>query len=188
MGVCCIKAANLPENIIDKTDSFAVPVDFLANSDIHWIERNAAETDTDYKQLIPYVILQRHDKKIASYMRHGTEKRLHGLYSCGFGGHVEEGDKDSSIFKTLEKGKIRELSEEISNFDNALIDLEYKGLINEVETQVGLVHLGIVYLGKCKTAFVPQESDETKGLEWKSLEELKQFKSELWTKLALNLL
>ena len=83
---------------------------------------------------------------------------------------------------------IRELSEEISNFDNALIDLEYKGLINEVETQVGLVHLGIVYLGKCKTAFVPQESDETKGLEWKSLEELKQFKSELWTKLALNLL
>ena len=188
MGVCCIKTADLPENIIDKTDSFAVPVDFLANSDIHWIERNAAETDTDYKQLIPYVILQRHDKKIASYMRHGTEKRLHGLYSCGFGGHVEECDKDSSIFKTLENGMIRELSEEISNFDNALIDLESKGLINEVETQVGLVHLGIVYLGKCKTAFVPQESDETKGLEWKSLEELKQYKSELWTKLALNLL
>ena len=36
------------------------------------------------------------------------------------------------------------------------------------------LHLGIVYLAKCTEGYLPTETDETKGLEWKSIAELKE--------------
>lgn len=188
MKICCIKTVALPKNIVDFTESFSVQADFLKNQNVEWLERNSAEINDEYKQLIPYVILQKDDGKIACYQRHGTETRLHGFYSCGFGGHIEECDKRQDLSATVEAGMFRELTEEISNFDRTKIELKYLGIINEVETNVGLVHLGVVYLGRCKNDFIPLESDETKGLEWKKLDELKSCKTELWTKLALKLM
>ena len=188
MKICCIKTTALPKSIVDSTGSFSIQADFLENQNIEWLERQAAEINSEYKQLIPYVILQKSNGKIACYKRHGTETRLHGFYSCGFGGHIEECDKRQDLFTTVEAGMLRELTEEVSNFDRLKVELKYLGIINEIETNVGLVHLGLVYLGKCKDDFVPLESDETKGLEWKILKELKQCNIELWTKLALKLI
>ena len=188
MKTCCVLVKDLPENIVKVTSCFKIAFNFIEESKIKWIERKDAETDYNYKQIIPYVIIQKSDGKIACYQRHGSEKRLAGLYSCGFGGHIEESDIGKNFYETLQKGMIRELSEEISNFNTKFIDLNYLGIINEVESNVGLVHLGCVYLAKCDEAFIPQESDETKGLEWKTFDELQQLETELWTKLALKLI
>ena len=66
--------------------------------------------------------------------------------------------------------------------------LEYLGLISEKESDVGLVHLGIVYLARCKDDYVPLAAEETKGLEWKTKDELRNLKKELWSTLALDFL
>lgn len=188
MKTCCVLVKDLPEEIVKVTDCFKTSFSFIEESKIKWIERKDAETDTEYKQIIPYVIIQKADGKIACYERHGSEKRLAGLYSCGFGGHIEENDIGNNFTETLQNGMLRELKEEIANFEKESIELEYLGIINEVESNVGLVHLGCVFLAKCKENFIPEESDETKGLEWKTFSELKNLLTELWTKLALKLI
>lgn len=187
MKICCVKSNLIPEEILNETKSFKRDFSFIKNNEVEWIDRKDAETDFSYKQLIPYVILQKSDKTLGCYQRHGTEKRLHGLFSCGFGGHVEESDYKNDLVKTLECGMLRELSEELSNFDKDQVELKYLGLINEKESEVGLVHLGIVFMAVCKEGYTPKEASETKGLEWKSKEELCKLKTELWTKLALEL-
>jgi hypothetical protein len=59
-----------------------------------WMPRSAAECDPSFKQLIPYVVVKRSDTgTIACYRRRGSEDRLHGLWSVGIGGHVDEGDR-----------------------------------------------------------------------------------------------
>lgn len=189
MRVCCIPSFRLPDEVAKATRSFRLDfTSFIKDEDIIWIERAVAEKDFNYKQIIPYIILQKADGGIACYRRHGTEKRLHGLYTCGVGGHIDETDKADTLLETIQNGMDRELSEEISNFSKGKISLENLGFIHEVESEVGLLHLGIVFLAKCSEEYLPAEADETKGLEWKTADELKGLKTELWSKLALELL
>lgn len=188
MKIMCIKNQKLPENITKQTKSFCDVIEnYIKETDIEWIERPLAEKDFNYKQIIPYVVINNSDGKIACYRRHGSEKRLTELYSCGFGGHIEECDKGENVMQTIKKGMLRELSEEISNFDEEKMSINYKGFIHEKESEVGLVHIGVVFEVKCEVDFLPQESEETKGLEWKTQEELRELKTELWSKLALEL-
>lgn len=189
MRVCCIPVSRLPDEIVKVTRSFRLDfTSFIKDEDIIWIERAVAEKDFNYKQIIPYIILQRADGRIACYQRHGTEKRLHGLYSCGVGGHIDETDKADTLMETIRNGMNRELSEEISNFNKGKLSVENLGVIHEVESEVGLLHLGIVFLARCVEGYLPREADETKGLEWKTADELKCLKTELWSQLALELL
>lgn len=82
----------------------------------------------------------------------------------------------------------RELDEELQNFDKAKIELKYIGIINEIESEVGLVHLGIVYLAKCNESYIPKPADELKNMEWKTVSEILSLEKELWTELAFRLL
>lgn len=189
MKICCIPSEKIPKEIANRTDAFAVDYsELFSENDVCWIERQDAEKNPQYKQLIPYVIVRRHDGKCACYPRHGTEKRLHGLYSFGVGGHVEESDKKETLRETLECGMYRELSEELVDFPVAEIPLKYIGLINETETETGLVHLGIVFLAECDKNCELHASDELKGLEWKTTDEAASLKKELWSDLAFRLL
>lgn len=75
MKVCCIPLTNLSEEIKNSTSSFKDDFyKYIKDEDVKWIERSEAEIDFSYKQLIPYVLLERSDKKFACYTRHGTEK------------------------------------------------------------------------------------------------------------------
>lgn len=189
MRVCCIPLEKLSSEIFGATKSFRRDFhDFIQDEDITWIERSRAEQDFGYKQIIPYAILQRADGKIACYRRHGTEKRLHGLYTCGVGGHIDEPDEATTFADTVRQGMDRELSEELANFDATKIAVEYLGLIHEAESEVGLLHLGVVYVARCAEGYLPAETDETRGLEWKTADELKGLRTELWSQLVLELL
>lgn len=118
----------------------------LLLSKMEFMERGLAEHNFTYKQFITYSIL-RHDQNILRYKRttKATESRLHGLYSIGWGGHVNTFDNvlplwdDSIITQTAQ----RELKEEINikTFSSSKL----VGFINDDSTEVGQVHFGIVY-------------------------------------------
>ena len=189
MKIMCVEKKKIPERIVAKTIVRKENIfDLIGNSDICWIERSVAEKDVNYKQLIPYILLKNENSLFACYQRHGTETRLHGKYSAGVGGHIDEPDNQNDVVKTIEAGMYRELSEELNNFEKSYIDLKYCGIINEVESEVGLVHLGIVFVAECKNGYVPTAASELKNMEWKSAEEIGKLDKELWTELAFRLM
>ena len=106
--------------------------------------RDEVEDDPSYKQLIPYCIL-RYGDQLFSYERGAAsgEERLKQKRSIGIGGHISASDagKSSSAYQ---EGMRREIDEEV------YLDTTYReqlvGLINDDQTEVGKVHLGIVHI------------------------------------------
>jgi predicted NUDIX family phosphoesterase len=106
--------------------------------------RDEVEEDPGFKQLIPYCVfgcsgLVFHYKR--SKMQ--GERRLHSLRSIGVGGHISADDRSAEGSPYLD-GLRRELSEEV------FLETSYRercvGLINDDQTEVGRVHLGVVHL------------------------------------------
>jgi predicted NUDIX family phosphoesterase len=100
--------------------------------------RSLMEHDPTWKQVIPYLVLRDGmDYFLMRRTRAGGDARLHDLYSIGVGGHVNPGDGG------LAGGLRREWREEIeANFDPLFAVV---GLLNDDQTDVGSVHLGIVF-------------------------------------------
>ncbi len=112
-----------------------------------FIDRDKAETDSAYKQVIPYSILI-YQGKVFRYKRSawGAEARLHGLFSIGVGGHINKSDLLPVLGENvspIDWCRERELREEF------LIDKlgtpRIVGLINDESNDVGRVHFGVVY-------------------------------------------
>ena len=124
-----------------------------ASANIVYRNRSEAELDRRFKQLIPYVLVICNGK-ILRYRRGkgGGEKRLHGLYSVGVGGHISE--EDNGLFSKAvgyHDSMRRELMEEVA-IDEASRDAMV-ALINDDATDVGYVHFGVVHVLQ-----VPSES------------------------------
>lgn len=154
--------------------------------------RGQMEEDPSFKQLIPYVIFRHTDEagrvSIFQYVRGKGqgEKRLHSKRSIGIGGHISSDDANEQ--NPYEEGMRRELEEEVR------IDTPYTqrcvGLINDDETEVGRVHLGVVHIfDVAQPAVQPREVDimETgfRPVE-QMLENLDGFES--WSKICLEAL
>jgi len=188
MKICCVDTAGLPAEWTAGTAACSVDFfSFVSAADIRWVERSEAETNNAYKQIIPYIVVLRNSGHILCYPRHGAESRLHGFYSCGLGGHIDIDDARDTFKETVAAGMMRELKEELADFREDRVELVYRGIINETGSDVGQVHLGLVYTARCLGDYAPQPSEETKGMEWKTPEELKPVKKELWSDLALEL-
>ena len=124
--------------------------------------RAVMEQDPTFKQLIPYVIF-RHcdpggDVRLFQYTRGKGqgEARLHAKRSIGIGGHISA--DDAGARSAYDEGMRRELAEEVA------IDTPYRsqlaGLINDDESEVGKVHLGVVHLFDVeRPAVEPRESE-----------------------------
>ncbi len=116
----------------------------LAN--MKFMERSLAEHDYAYKQFITYSIL-RYEESLVRYRRNsgGRESRLHGLYSIGWGGHVNSTDDVLPLWDNaiISQTALRELQEEINitSFKSSCL----VGFINDDSNDVGRVHFGIVY-------------------------------------------
>ncbi len=112
-----------------------------------FVDRNIAEKDSSLKQIIPYVVL-RDGHLIFRYWRtkRAGESRLHHLHSIGVGGHINE--RDLNLFSQSEEeilieAAMRELQEEVNVRSN--LDIGFCGILNDDETEVGSVHLGMVF-------------------------------------------
>ena len=106
--------------------------------------RPEMEQDPTFKQLIPYCVFRCYGEVF--YYQRGTaqgEARLHAKRSVGVGGHVSTLDMDGELTPYLE-GMKREIEEEVeigTGWQEKCV-----GLINDDETEVGKVHLGIVHI------------------------------------------
>jgi len=138
----------------------------LACDDISYRPRGDMEQDPSFKQLIPYVLFRHTTPEgkvhLFNYLRGGGvgEARLRAKRSVGVGGHIslEDAESSSHSHDVYREGMRRELEEEIS------IDTQYTevvaGLLNDDETEVGKVHLGVVHLCDVKTPDIsPREED-----------------------------
>lgn len=66
MKICCVKTDSIDQSIVAKTGAFKIAFDdVFKDAEICWIERSGAETDTKYKQLIPYILVQNAEGKFA---------------------------------------------------------------------------------------------------------------------------
>lgn len=112
-----------------------------------FMERDLAERDPRFKQIIPYVVLRFRDS-VFSYVRgkKASESRLRAMRSIGLGGHIEPADR--SLFQSDEvlygEAARREVEEEVdlrSTYRERVV-----GLLNDDSTEVGRVHFGIVHV------------------------------------------
>ncbi len=101
--------------------------------------RATMERDPSFKQVIPYLVLR--DGRRYFLMRRtraGGDERLHERHSIGVGGHLNPGDRD------VRGGLLREWHEEIAA--EFVPEFRVVGLLNDDQTDVGRVHLGVVYV------------------------------------------
>lgn len=126
--------------------------------------RGEMEEDPGHKQLIPYCIFRHRDSQgretVFQYTRGKGqgEGRLHSKRSVGVGGHISLDDSAEPGANPYEEGLRRELDEEIfieTSYTQACV-----GLINDDETPVGKVHLGVVHVFDVhEPAVRPRESE-----------------------------
>jgi len=156
-----------------------------------YLERNLAEKNYQYKQLISYVAL-RYKKSLFSYVRGkaGSEKRLIGRRSIALGGHIDQADRRLSLSRNdlFLLAARRELSEEVK------IESPYReqmvALINDDSTNVGKVHFGILLVWDLEEPKVTKIEEEIIDTGFYSFSTLKGLLSELesWSVIALHAL
>ncbi|MEX0586352.1 MAG: phosphoesterase [Pirellulales bacterium] len=112
--------------------------------------RGQMEIDPSFKQLIPYVIFRYVDEDgivhVFQYTRgQGQgEDRLHRKRSIGIGGHISSIDAGEATINPYDEGLRRELDEEVAVATR--VRERCVGLINDDQTEVGRVHLGVVHI------------------------------------------
>lgn len=156
--------------------------------------RGEMEQDPTFKQLIPYVIFRHTDDlgrvSLFQYTRGSGqgEARLHAKRSIGVGGHISSCDGDVEGLNPYEEGMRRELEEEVD------IQAECRpacvGLINDDETEVGRVHLGVVHIFDVRTPDVTAREEDISSAGFVPVEELlaELDRFETWSKICLTAL
>ena len=111
------------------------------------------ESNSHYKQIIPYLVLTRGTgatARVLAYQRRAkhTEARLGGLWSVGFGGHVEPLDRGSETVATAGSGaRGRRARTRGGDRDRprAAGQIVLAGFINSDREDVSSVHFGVVF-------------------------------------------
>ena len=115
-----------------------------------FMARSLAETDPNFKQIIPYAIFT-HAGRILSYVRGGKggEKRLAAKRSIGIGGHMNDTDAAGEAFDlaAYHRALQREIAEELRI--NTPYTQRAVALLNDDSTEVGRVHIGVVHVFEC---------------------------------------
>ena len=151
--------------------------------------RAQAETNPDFKQIIPYVVIT-DGKSILHYVRgkKAGEQRLVAKGSIGIGGHIN--DEDHSLFavglQAFQEAVKREVCEELSV--QGSFDAKPVGLINDDSTEVGRVHFGIVHVLFRTPEKVKKNEQVITQVEFVPIEELKAKREQMetWSQLCLD--
>jgi predicted NUDIX family phosphoesterase len=188
MRVLCVSAAEA--GALFSGDDMIVTGDDVVLSRMTpvWVERKLAEEDPSYKQVIPYAVCVREDGSVCCYRRKGSERRLHGRWSCGVGGHVDHDDIAENARDAVYAGLRRELSEEFVGFDESSVAVHFHGFIREERTAVGRVHLGAVFSVVCRNGYLPAAGEELTDMCWKLPGSFVNGEFEEWSILALSLI
>jgi predicted NUDIX family phosphoesterase len=161
----------------------------LSRGSNFFIPRPEAESNPDYKQIIPYALLV-FQNTVLHYVRgkKAGEQRLIDKGSIGIGGHMNE--TDESLFAMDEQayraGVEREVNEEIkidTPFEDRIV-----ALLNDDSTEVGRVHLGIVHVFKLAEPNVEKREAMITGLTFLPKNELlaRRETMETWSQICVD--
>jgi predicted NUDIX family phosphoesterase len=148
-----------------------------------FVPRPAAETDRTLKQIIPYLVLRDGDRIfLMKRTRAGGDARLHDHYTIGVGGHMNPGDHD------MLGGLTREWREEIDA--DFLPRFEFLGLLNDDTVEVGVHHMGVVYLADAAGRPVGVRETHKLSGAFEEIGVLREVydRMETWSQLALDAL
>jgi predicted NUDIX family phosphoesterase len=165
----------------------------LDPKNISFLSRAQAETNPDFKQIIPYVLIT-DGKSVLHYVRgkKAGEQRLVAKGSIGIGGHINDEDHSLSLFaftfnmQAFQDAVEREVREELSV--QGSFDAKPVGLINDDSTEVGRVHFGIVHLLFRTPDKVKKNEQVITQVEFLPIEELKTKREQMesWSQLCLD--
>lgn len=166
----------------------------LLSDQVSYQPRDQMERDPSFKQLIPYVIFQYTDtlgeQHVFQYTRGKGqgESRLHAKLSIGIGGHISQEDALRNQADSYDEGMQRELAEEVK-IDTAY-DEECVGLINDDETEVGKVHLGVVHVFTVAEPRIYPKEDEILDAGFQSVASLQNRldRMETWSSICFRAL
>jgi len=155
----------------------------VISRDARFEPRAKMEHDPAFKQVIPYLVLRDGERFfLMRRTRGGGDARLHDRYSIGIGGHLNPGDGD------LAGGLRREWSEEV--VAGFVPEFRLVGLLNDDETEVGRVHIGVVFAADAGGQVVTiRETDKLEG-RFASPEEVAAVHSlmETWSQLVFDVI
>lgn len=154
-----------------------------------FLARARAETNPDFKQVIPYVVIT-DGKSVLHYVRgkKAGEQRLVAKGSVGIGGHIN--DEDHTLFafgaQAFQDAVKREVCEEVSIQGN--FEAKPVGLINDDSTEVGRVHFGVVHVLFCTPDKVKKNEQVITQVEFVPIAELKDKREQMetWSQLCLD--
>lgn len=122
-----------------------------------YARRDEMERDPSNKQVIPYLVLRDGERYfLMRRTRAGGDARLFDRWSIGVGGHLNPGD--DGVFGGLR----REWREELAaDFEPVFTPI---ALLNDDTTDVGSVHLGVVFVADAEgRAVTVRETDKLRG-------------------------
>lgn len=145
-------------------------------------DKELAENDTGYKQLVAYMIY-RYKGKIFVMQRDKKNSCLDYKYSIGIGGHLTKDD----IKKNFSLWGERELREEVAI--KKAYKISFFGFINDNSNKIGKKHFGIVYLleGNSPDISIASELKTGQLIQYSELDNIIN-KSESWSLLLINAL
>ncbi len=162
-----------------------------------WVgPRPSLETDEDFVQPIPYIVVRK-GTKVLLYVREAGDSRLKSKASIGFGGHVDladcvvDHDGVIDLKRTMLGACQRELHEELGLFMN-VAQINWSHVISCSETPVDRVHVGLVAMVELN-ASAKLEVEAGIGIRgFLTPEEIMagvargEYELEAWSQLALN--
>jgi len=171
---------NLETNIIHKLEKRAI-----------WLDKEEAEKNYNFKQLVGYTVIYYPSKYIFAYKRatdnNYEERRLQGKWSWGIGGHIEKCDSESPVFLST----LREIKEEVEIIDD-ISQPKLLGFINDDSNDVGKVHFGLLLYCELSSPFVKPKDPEIDCGGLMTIEELYGIRNNLntenWSIIALPIL
>lgn len=143
----------------------------LSRENNFFMPRSEAETDPNFKQIIPYVLLV-HEGRVLHYVRgkKAGEQRLVAKGSIGIGGHMNHTDENLFTQATgidsaaYHEGVRREVEEELkleTPFKDQIV-----ALLNDDSNEVGKVHLGVIHVFELETDAVQKREAMITNLEF----------------------
>lgn len=156
-----------------------------------YMDRDAAEQDPSFKQVIPYTVIKRGKDQYFVYERtkKGGESRLHNKWSVGVGGHINPVDGDAD-FDGYRNAFQRELREELE-INTLRIEDDFLprviGCIYDPSDEVGQVHFGVVHLLRLSEVSQITTKDEALSCgTYCSLSELREKNLENWSRIVVD--
>lgn len=163
------------------TENIPQIIDVIRKNHLY-ADRDYAEYAPEYKQIIPYaVLISKAGYFLTKRLKKQTEKRLHGMYSIGLGGHINP--QEELLDDVIIAGMRRELAEEVGIQDFQAGSCA--GVINDHAADVSNYHIGLVYPLLVDENIQVLETSKMTG-QWASKEEVdsKFDEMESWSKIT----